>query len=86
MRQHRLGYLQARQMKVWLPDDEYRYAMQVGNYRSEGIQGAIERHLGVSLRTDAGNDEIQFRVLQFDPDQQRVYIQIDSTWVQPTRA
>ncbi len=68
-------------MHVWLPEELYRYAMQVGAYRSKGIEGAVEEHLGVKLEGD-----LEFRVVEFDTARRYMYIQIDSTWIQPSRA
>ena len=68
-------------MHVWLPEMLYRRAMQVGSYRSKGIEGAVEEHLGVKLEGD-----LEFRVVEFDTSGHRMYIQIDSTWIQPSRA
>lgn len=79
MRVHKDGYIQCRRLCLWVPDESYRYAIATGKYRNEGLEKEIERVLDVEL-----SGELRFRVLEFKAD--TVYIQIDSDWVQPTRA
>ena len=78
MRIHKDGFLQCRQMKVWIPRTSYNRALSTGMYRSEGLENEIEQHLDVVV-----SGPLQFRMIE--DDGRMVRIQIDSDWIQPTR-
>lgn len=79
VRVHREGHIQARQLKVWVPVHVYRKAIATGQYRSVGLEKEIEQYLDVDI-----SGELRFRVTETKGEMVR--IQIDSDWVQPTRA
>jgi len=79
MRTHKDGFLQCRSLTVDLPESSYRRATNTYRYLSEGIEAEVENYLGVVL-TGAET----FR--KIGTNKGMVTIQIDSNWVQPTRA
>ena len=81
MRLHRDGYIQARQMTVWLPADAYDRATHSYPFISEGIEKEVERYLDVEI-----TGRLTFRVIESNQETRMVNVQIDSDWIQPTRA
>jgi hypothetical protein len=81
MRIAREGGINCRQLTVWLSDEAYYSATHTCMYLSQGLQAAIEDELGIEL---TGN--LTFRIIERDLIAHRVLIQVDSDWMQPTRA
>lgn len=79
MRVHKDGYIQCRQVTLWMPLESYQRAIQCGRYLSEGLRKEIELLLNVELY-----GELRFRKVGNNEDM--ILIQIDSDWVQPTRS
>lgn len=79
MRLHKDGYIQCRQVTVWIPEVSYRVAIATGMYRNEGLEKEIEHYLDVDI-----SGALTFRVLKIEDGM--ALIQIDSNWVQPTRS
>lgn len=81
MRIHKDGYIQARQMTVWIPDEVYYRATHAYPFLSEGIEKEIEAYLNIEI-----TGQLAFRAIQFNHIEGTVNVQIDSDWIQPTRA
>ena len=81
MRIAREGGINCRQLSVWISYEAYHRATHTCMYLSQGLETAIEDEIGIEL---TGN--LTFRIIERDISRNRVLIQIDSDWIQPTRA
>jgi hypothetical protein len=81
MRKHKDGYIQARQMTVWIPGEAYHRATHAYKFLSEGIAQEIEAYLNIEI-----TGQLTFRAIEFNLLEHMVKVQIDSNWIQPTRA
>lgn len=79
MRKNRDGSIQCRRLHVSLPVSSYRRALAMYPYRMEGIVAEVQENLGIAL---TGVES--FRII--GQRNNHAILQIDSNWVQPTKA
>jgi len=81
MRVHKDGYIQDGMVQVWISDEAYHRATHTGFYMTQALEEVIEEELGIEL---TGN--LTFRIIERNVGTGKVLIQIDSDWIQPTKA